>query len=378
VWARAVEYVISEAQACGCHAHRDAAGNIHVRPVGHDAGTPLWLCGSHLDSVPHGGDFDGVVGVVVPLELLRAAYDDGRKPLPLELIIFAEEEGTTFGLGMLGSRTWCGLLDAKRLAELRNAQGQNYLEAGSLLGVAAERFAADRLRADAYRGMVEVHIEQGPGMWNRDQPVAIVTRINGRRQYRAVISGIANHAGTTSMADRCDALAGAASMITAIEALPVALGQHAVATVGHIECRPNALNVIADSVQFTIDLRAPTDEALEQGNAALRCQLAEIAKRRQLKLTIDMTETAPATELASEVIVKLRTAAERVARSVVETVSGALHDAAIVGRFLPTAMLFIASRDGISHNPAEFSRMDDIALAARILYSMVGGDDEAA
>ena len=279
---------------------------------------------------------------------------------------------------MLGSRSWCGLLDATRLAELRNAQGQNYLEAGARFGVAAEGFAVDRLQPNNYRGMVEVHIEQGPGMWKRDQRVALVTRINGRRQYRAAVSGAANHAGTTSMSDRRDALAGAASMITTVEGLPAGLGHHAVATVGRIECGPNSLNVIADTVQFTIDLRAPTDESLDEGDATLRRQLAEIAERRQLKLTIDNTETAPATELASEVLAKLRTAAERVEGTVTETVSGALHDAAIVGRFLPTAMLFVASRDGISHNPAEFSRTDDIALAARILYSMVGGDDEAA
>jgi len=377
-WSEAVDYVVTEARDCGCSVRIDAAGNVHLRPAAFDVGEPLWLSGSHLDSVPHGGDFDGVVGVVVPLEVLRAAQEDKRPAPPIELIIFAEEEGTTFGLGMLGSRAWCGAIDATRLAELRNANERSYLEAGARYGVVAERCGTDCLRPGEYRGMIEVHIEQGPGMWNRRQPVALVTNINGRRQYQVKVTGTANHAGTTSMADRRDAIAGAAEMIAAIEGLPSQLGQHAVATVGRIECRPNAVNVVAEEANFAIDLRAPSDEALDRGNNDLRQQLAAIAERRRLQFDLHMTESQPATALAPQVCEKLRRAAQRLGCELPETISGALHDAAIVARLLPTAMLFVASRDGISHNPAEFSRTDDIALAARILYATVGGDEEAA
>jgi allantoate deiminase len=393
-WSGAIGYVIHEATSCGCLATRDAAGNFHLRPAAFkapeadetnpkrkrgngDAATPLWLSGSHLDTVPAGGDFDGVVGVIVPLEVLRAAREDGQEA-PLELVIFAEEEGTTFGLGMIGSRAWTGQLDATLLAELRNARGESYLQAGAPYGVTADRLTADRFNPADYRGMIEVHIEQGPGLWKRGQPLALVTAIAGRRQYQVQVVGAANHAGSTSMADRHDALAGAAEMIAAGESLPAALGPNVVATVGRIECQPNAVNVIAGSVSFTIDFRAGADEILERGNTELRKRLAAIADRRRLELQIEEIESIAATSLSRDVCSRLKTAATHLGVELPETVSGALHDAAVIAPHLPTAMLFVASRDGISHNPAEFSRIDDIGLAARILYTAVVGGDEVA
>ncbi|MDZ4687467.1 MAG: Zn-dependent hydrolase [Planctomycetaceae bacterium] len=370
-WAQAVDYVVGESTACGCRRLVDAAGNVHLRPHGIEDRHPVWLSGSHLDSVPHGGDFDGVVGVVAPLEVLRAAWEDGCTSLPLELVIFAEEEGTTFGLGMLGSRTWVGTLDAARLSELKNAQGQSYLEAGRPYGVSPERFKAERLCPNEYRGLIEIHIEQGPAMWRRNQPVALVTAINGRRQYAVELRGAANHAGSTSMSDRRDALAGAAEMIAMIEALAPSLGPQVVATVGRIECRPNAVNVIPDGVVMTVDVRAPADDVLLDGDAELQRRLTEIAARRGLEIKLVTTESLPAAAMSAEVCQHLRRAAKSVADPLPETVSGALHDAAILAPCLPTAMLFIASRDGISHNPAEFSRIDDLALAAQILYKAV-------
>ena len=141
-WAKAVEYVVDTARRCGCSARADAAGNIHLRPSVHDRASSLWLSGSHLDTVPHGGDFDGVIGVLAPLEVLRTAHDDGEPAPPLEVIIFAEEEGTTFGLGMTGSQIWVGSLDAIHLGQIRNAASETYLEAGSRHGVQPERWRA--------------------------------------------------------------------------------------------------------------------------------------------------------------------------------------------------------------------------------------------
>ena len=131
------DYVIAEATKVGCHHRVDAAGNVHIRPQTVDWSKPCWLAGSHLDSVPGGGDYDGVVGVVAALEVLRAAVQDGQKSLPLEAVLFAEEEGTTFGLGMLGSRGWVGTLDAKALSGVRNAEGKNFWEAGKAHGADA-------------------------------------------------------------------------------------------------------------------------------------------------------------------------------------------------------------------------------------------------
>lgn len=372
-WAAAVEYVVGEAKRCGCGVRVDAFGNVHLRPEGLPAKTPVWMSGSHLDSVPNGGDFDGVLGVVAPLEVLRAAHEDGLPPPALEAVVFAEEEGTTFGLGMLGSRSWLGTLSAAELAPLPNAAGENFLLAGRPFGVEPDRFERERLSAADYLGLIEVHIEQGPAMWKHQQPVALVTAINGRRQYFVRVRGVANHAGSTGMADRNDALAGAAEMILAVEQIPKLISVQAVGTVGRIECRPNALNVIPDHVSFTIDFRAPWEEQLEAGDEAIRRKTREIAAHRGLQLEIEETEYLPAVALSAEVCGRLRTAAKSLSIALPETVSGALHDAAILAPVLPTAMLFVASKDGISHNPDEYSRLEDITLATQILYQVVTG-----
>jgi hydantoinase/carbamoylase family amidase len=373
-WRAACDYVVKQAEGAGCKVRVDAAGNTHIRPaaVGWDA--KVWMSGSHVDSVPHGGDFDGVVGVVAPLEVLRAAHEDGHADLPLELVIFAEEEGTTFGLGMLGSRTWAGTLDADTLATIRNDAGQNYFEAGQPHGVDRSQLELQRLRLNAYHGLIELHIEQGPAMWNRDQRVALVTHINGRRQYLVTLRGTANHAGSTSMADRRDALVGAAAVIQELEKLATHLSPQAVATVGRIRCEPNAVNVIAERVEFTIDFRAPHDATLADGDAQIHRMIADFAARRDLEHMLEQTEALPAVEMSTEVCEALRSAAKALGMPpLVETVSGALHDSAILAPLVPTAMLFVASRDGISHNPAEFSRLEDIAAATSVLYQAVAG-----
>jgi hydantoinase/carbamoylase family amidase len=371
-WRQARDLFIAEAERAGCHCRIDAVGNVHVRPRAVDWSRRVWLSGSHLDSVPHGGDFDGVAGVVAALEVLRAAREDGRADLPLEAIVFAEEEGTTFGLGMLGSRGWAGTLDAVALAGLRNRAGQTYWEAGADHGAAAGRLAAERLKPGDYAGLVEVHIEQGPAMWKHDRRVALVTAIAGRRQYAVSLRGVANHAGSTGMDDRHDALAGAAEVISAIECLPDLLGDHAVATVGRIAVEPNAINVIPCTAEFTIDLRAPADAALAAGDERLGALVAAAALRRGLEHEIRLTESLPAVALDAALAESVRGAAARLRMAPLpETTSGALHDAAILAPLVPTVMLFVASRDGVSHNPAEFSRVDDIASAARLLAAVV-------
>lgn len=378
-WRQARDHVVAAAEQAGCHWRVDAAGNVHVRPRAVDWSRRVWLSGSHLDSVPHGGDFDGVVGVVAALEALRAAHEDGRADLPLEAILFAEEEGTTFGLGMLGSRGWVGTLDAAALHALRDAQGRSWWEAGAAHGAAADRLAAERLDPAAYAGFVEVHIEQGPAMWKHDRHVALVTAIAGRRQYAVTLRGAANHAGSTGMDDRHDALAGAAEVIAAVECLPDLLGDHAVATVGRITVEPNAVNVIAARAEFTIDLRAPEDGALDVGDERIRALVAAAALRRGLEHEVRRTESLPAVRLDAALADRVRAAAGRLGMaSLPEAVSGALHDAAILAPLVPTVMLFVASRDGVSHNPAEFSRIDDVAAAARILAAVVEAAPETA
>jgi len=368
-WRLARDYVIDQAKLAGCNVRIDAAGNVHARPQAVTWDLKAWLCGSHIDSVPHGGDYDGVAGISVALEILRAAKEDGITALPVELIIFAEEEGTTFGLGMIGSRAWAGDLSRGQLASVRNKSGLNYLEAGAGCGVKPDDLARDHFDASRYLGLIEVHIEQGPGMWKNQIPLAIVTAIAARKQYRCSLTGVANHAGSTSMSDRHDALVGAATLILQLEGVARGLSPLAVCTVGRIECRPNAINVIPSEVEFTIDFRAPTNEILGEGDEHIRAQIEQVANRRGLRASIEQTESAPAVQMDLRVCAALETSAEKLGLGrLPSTISGALHDSAILAPRLPTAMLFVASKDGISHNPAEFSRVEDIATAAQIVY----------
>lgn len=373
-WIAARDYVIEEAKAAGCAVRIDAAGNVHLRPTAIGWDRKVWLSGSHIDSVPHGGTFDGVTGVVVPLEILRAAHE-AKRIIPLELIIFAEEEGTTFNLGMLGSRAWAGTLSAEELAKLRNRDGKSPLEAGRACGVDPDRLATDRLDPGKYVGLIEVHVEQGPAMWERNIPLAIVTTINGRRQFACTIRGVANHAGSTPMDYRRDALAAAAECVVALEKLPRELSPQTVCTVGRLNVSPNALNVIADEVAFYVDFRSPDNAVLERGTSQIHTLIESICSRRKVGASLTQTEALPAVALDAGMIGALRTAAKRIGLDdMYETSSGALHDAAILAPLLPTAMVFVASRDGISHNPGEFSRMEDIALAAKLLAEVVTHD----
>jgi allantoate deiminase len=370
-WAAARDYVIAQAASAGCKTRVDAAGNVHARHASIPWEAPVWLSGSHLDSVPHGGDFDGVAGVVIPLEILRAASADSRSALPLELVLFAEEEGTTFGLGMLGSRGWTGGLATRELEGVRNAAGLSYVEAGIDFGVRPSMLLEDKLDARRYFGLIEAHIEQGPGMWARGERVAVVTAIAGRRQYKVQIRGVANHAGSTSMQDRKDALVAAATCILQLEGTANGIGDNTVATVGRIHARPNAINCIPAEVDFTIDFRSPSNETLDEGDARIRKLIAQTCDRRGLTHAIEQTESAPAVEMDLRLCERLKRSAAKLGVEAPPAVSGALHDAAVVAPHLPTAMLFIPSRDGISHNPAEFSRIEDVALAARVIEGVV-------
>ncbi|HEY9595052.1 MAG TPA: M20 family metallo-hydrolase, partial [Spirochaetia bacterium] len=360
-WKGARDFVIAEAEKAGCSVKIDPAGNVHARPGGLAWDEPAWICGSHIDSVPSGGKYDGVVGVVVALEILRTHPDAA-----MELVVFAEEEGTTFGVAMLGSRAWAGTIESERLRKLKNRDGVDFETAGKPFGVLPDMISPRELGfpLTGYKGMIEVHVEQGAGLWKKGIPLAVVTTVNGRRQYTGAFSGVANHAGSTSMSDRLDALAGAAELVLALEDLGRELdGRYGSTTVttGALTVAPNAVNVIPGAVDFMLDFRSCSNDALDSGDRSIRRLLSSIGEKRRLGTRIECFESLPALPFGAGVCDRLRRAGAGLGLSLPDASSGALHDSAILAPFLPTAMLFVASRDGISHNPAEFSRAEDIA-----------------
>lgn len=355
-WAAARDYVIDQATAAGCSHRVDPAGNVFIRPTALTPQQRLWLSGSHIDSVPTGGKFDGVIGIAAPLELLRGGA------LPLELVIWAEEEGSTFGLGMIGSRLATGALSPDAVQPFRNAAGQNFVEAGKQFGVRPSALLAERFNPAKYHGLIEIHAEQGPGMWAENIPLATVRAIAGRKQFQVKLTGQSNHAGSTPMNYRRDALVSAAGVIVGVRETAVKVGDGTVATVGKLDLTPNAINVIPGQVQFTIDLRSADAQRLQAGQREIERLVAACG----VDSTATITEDQPPMPMDPHIVNLLRSAG-----ATHQTISGALHDAAILAPHLPTAMLFVASKDGISHNPAEFSRIQDIAAAAAVLQKVV-------
>ncbi|MDX9826777.1 MAG: M20 family metallo-hydrolase [Spirochaetia bacterium] len=371
-WRAALDYVIEEARKLGCSVKTDPAGNVHARPAGLSWDEPAWLCGSHIDTVPSGGKFDGVVGVVIALELLRTLPGAA-----LELVLFAEEEGTTFGIAMLGSRAWAGTLPGEQIGTLKNRAGTDFASAGKPFGVALDMISAQNFGfpLDRYKGLIEVHVEQGAGLWKKGLSVAVVTTVNGRRQYSGNFMGVANHAGSTAMSDRRDALTGAAEFIIGLEALGKefdALHPNSVVTAGALTVAPNAVNVIPGRADFMLDFRSPSNELLSSGDGSIRRLLSSIGEKRSLKTQINCFENLPALLFDPGLCDRLRRAGTELGIPLPDASSGALHDSAILAPYMPTAMLFVASKDGISHNPAEFSRPEDIAAAARIVAAAIG------
>ena len=370
-WKAARDYVIEETRRLGCSVRTDPIGNVHARPAGLSWDEPAWLCGSHIDTVPSGGKFDGVVGVVIALELLRT-----KPGAALELVIFAEEEGTTFGIAMLGSRAWAGTIEPEQIKKLKNRAGIGVETAGKDLGVALDRINAKSFDfpLGRYKGLLEVHIEQGAGLWKKGLPAAVVTTVNGRRQYSGQIQGVANHAGSTAMSDRYDALAGAAELVLGLETLGRefdSLHPGSTLTAGALTVTPNAVNVIPGRVDFMLDFRSPSNDILGSGDGSIRQLLSSIGEKRGLQTWIECFENLPALPFDQGLCDRLRKAGAGLGIPLPDASSGALHDSAILAPFLPTAMLFVASKDGISHNPAEFSRPEDIAAAARILAAAI-------
>jgi len=370
-WKSARDYVIEEARKLGCSVRTDPIGNVHARPSDLSWDEPAWLCGSHIDTVPSGGKFDGVVGVVVALELLRT-----RPKAALELVIFAEEEGTTFGIAMLGSRAWAGTIEIEQIRKLKNRAGIDIVTAGKALGVAPDMIRAGSFGfpLGRYKGLLEVHVEQGLGLWKKGLPAAVVTTVNGRRQYSGQFQGVANHAGSTAMSDRFDALAGAAELVLGLEALGREIDRvhpGSTLTTGALTVSPNAVNVVPGRADFMLDFRSPSNEALASGDGSIRQLLSSIGEKRGLQTRIECFENLPALPFDPGLCDRLRKAGAELGILLPDASSGALHDSAILAPFLPTAMIFVASKDGISHNPAEFSRPEDIAAAACVVAAAI-------
>jgi len=347
-------------QRVGMDARIDAMGNLRgiYEGVGAENERRL-LIGSHLDSVPDAGAYDGVVGVVLAIALVEA-LGGKRLPFAIEIVGFSEEEGVRFGVPFLGSRALMGRVD-RELLETPDQQGVSIAEAIRRFGLNPDEMDSALIAPGTF-AYLEFHIEQGPVLEDLGQPVGVVRAIAGQSRYAVTFTGKASHAGTTPMHLRRDALAGAAEWISAVETEARGV-EGLVATVGAIESEPRAGNVVPGCVRATLDVRHGSDEVRTSAMDRLLGAAREIASRRSLRFNAQQFLEQCAVAMDPELVAVAGRAAATAGCDAPCLESGAGHDAMIVAEKVPAAMIFLRSPGGISHHPDESVREDDVECA---------------
>ncbi len=361
-------------RARGMEVRVDGAGNLRGVRRSPTPGARRLLLGSHLDTVPNAGAFDGIFGVVLAVAAVEALGDD-RLPYEIEVIGFAEEEGVCFGKPFLGSLALIGQLDPATLAR-SDRHGVTVAQRLRKFGLDPDDLS-DALLAANTTAYVEVHIEQGPVLDTACEPLALVSAIVGQSRLHFRFCGQANHAGTTPMHLRRDPVVAAAEWIVAIERLGRKI-PGLVATTGHLHAHPGAVNVIAGEVEATLDVRHEVDPIRENFVRSAIESAREVGGLRGITVDGKLQAEQSSVPMHGGLVGQLLSAAEEAVGSPIRTMpSGAGHDAMILARRVPSAMLFVRSPGGISHHPAEDVLLDDAALALHTLHGFLRSFGEA-
>ncbi len=354
-------------ETAGLSVRLDAIGNVIGTYGSPDAGR-VFLIGSHLDSVPNAGKFDGVLGVLLGVATIQALGGECL-PFRVEIVGFCEEEGVRFRVPFLGSMALAGCFDPL-LLQRRDASGMTLADALQAFGLDPAGVSEAAYPAKNVLGYLEAHIEQGPVLDNVNLPLAIVGGIVGQSRSRLRFEGKAGHAGTLPMALRRDALAAAAEFVLAAETQARSIPD-LVATVGTLQVEPGAANVVPGLVRLSLDVRHPEDTTRQQVHAALLEQAAAIAGRRGVEYCCESSEVNAAVPTEARLTDLLAQAATSVGHPAPRMVSGAGHDAAIMARLAPMTMLFIRSPGGVSHHPDEAVRPEDVAAALEVMVAFI-------
>ena len=363
-------YVMDLMKQAGLEVRVDPAGNIFGRRAGTEK-LPLLLFGSHIDSVPHGGAFDGSVGSLGAIEVIRALNDGHIKTrLPLEVVVWTDEEGPHFGVSALGSGVAAGSLGPEIL-ERKGDDGLTLADWLRRYGQDPAHLADARIAPGALAAVIELHIEQGPNLYESKLQIGVVQGIVGLKRWKCVVTGVANHAGTTPMNRRHDALAAAARDLLIVRDVVVAESGRQVGTVGYMRAEPGAPNVIPGRVEFPFELRDLDAAKIERMAGLIQEQFrkTDTAEGVATQCAV-INDIAPALSDPS-IQTTIREAARAAGLSSTDLPSGAVHDAGEISRVAPMGMIFVPSRDGISHAPQEFSSWDDVANGTEVLYRAV-------
>jgi allantoate deiminase len=367
----AADLLLSWMSEAGMRAHLDAIGNVCGRYEGERSGLPCLMLGSHYDTVRDAGKWDGPLGLITAICCVADLHRRGRRlPFAVEVAGFADEEGVRFSSTLLGSRAVAGTFDESVL-NTRDKAGLTMREALQKFGLDPDHIGAAARARRELLAYVELHIEQGPVLEEKNLPVGVVTAIAGATRLAANLTGMAGHAGTVPMALRRDALAGAAECIVAIEEFCKADQAGLVGTVGSIDATPGATNVIPGRVSFTIDVRAPSDAQRKLAVAGIVRKIEAIAKRRQLTLQLDITHENRTVPCAPWLKGQVADAVAAEGFAVFELPSGAGHDGMAMIDIADVGMIFVRCRGGVSHHPDEHVEVGDADAGARVLLRLI-------
>ena len=370
--AAARDHIIALMRSAGLEVREDALGNITGRREGTEPTLPAIAAGSHFDSVRNGGMFDGTAGVICALEAARTLNDLGyRNRHPFEIIAIVEEEGSRFHSGMLGGRALAGLLSDEDLDSLRDDAGMSVRKAASDFGLHPENLKATSRSKDNLRTFIELHIEQGPMLEKECVEIGVVTSIVGIRPLRVTVMGRSDHAGTTPMHMRQDALVPAAIMVTQINHLVAQLLDSTVGTVGHLNVAPGGSNQVPGRVEFTVDLRSPDSKSLARAYKEIMRMINDEAVRGGVAVSIEERLCLGPVHLASAVVDVVREAATELGLSHRDMPSGAGHDSMFIAQVTDVGMIFVPSRGGRSHVPEEWTDFDDLRKGTDVMVRVL-------
>ena len=364
------KFVMDLMRQAGAEVRIDAAGNIFASRRGTDPSLPPLLFGSHIDSVPGGGNFDGDLGSLAAVQTLRVLNDlriETRRPLTA--VIWACEEASFAGASLNGSRSAAGKAKPEELKLV--SRGLTKAEAVRRIGGDPDQLDQALIAPGAYHAYVELHIEQGGTLARERVPVGVVDGIVSIDDYDVVITGVANHAGTTPMLDRQDALIAAAALTLAVRETVMAEPGAQVGTVGHMEVLPNAVNVVPGEVRMSIEFRDLSSAKLQRLGEKIRARASAIAAETRTRIVITLAGHNEAAKAAVEVQRAIEKAAGKLRLDTRHLPSGAGHDAQMMATLMPMGMIFVPSIGGISHSPKELTDWQDCANGANVLLGTV-------
>jgi ureidoglycolate amidohydrolase len=369
-YAAALEWVAARMRDVGMTTRLDAFGNLWGRWKGSEPDAPRVVTGSHVDTTLNAGRYDGTVGVLGAIDAVRRLRADGVTPRrPVEIVAFAGEE-PRFGTGCIGSRAVVGALPA--LDTLRDRDGVSLADALREAGLDPDRVPEAELDGATVHAFVELHIEQGAVLETTGDAIGVVTAIAAPHDFRLTVRGAATHSGATPMDLRRDALTGAAEVLLAVERLARdSSSGTTVGTVGVIRARPGAINVVPGEVELDVDVRDADLEAREAVVAAIVAAAEEVAARRDLEVELTPIVTDTPVQCAAVVVDAAREAAAELGLSAREMTSGAYHDAMILAARVPVGMVFVPSRDGVSHHPDEYTAPEQLDAGVRVLAGVL-------